>query len=223
MRPNAILNSSAPSSPQLGELALGDTRFRALLTAGEWRALSPEVRARFSKRIANGKTSLYAGEVVEAEFSLAGWLFAQAARLIGGPLPLHAETGVPAIVSVTEDVAAHGQVWTRMYASRRGFPQVINTSKRFRGSTGLQEYLGCGIGMALKVYVENGAIVFSSAGYFFEAFGRQWRLPTMVCPGRVTVTHAEIGPGRFSFTLLVEHPWLGVLIRQTVNFREIVQ
>ena len=221
MQMNATLKHSAPPSPQHSESALGDTRFRALLSAAEWQALSPEVRARFSKRIADGKTSLYAGEVVEAGFSLAGWLFAQAARMIGAPLPLRAETGVPAVVSVTEDVAAHGQVWTRIYASRRGFPQVINTSKRFRGYTGLEEYLGYGIGMALKVHVENGAIVFSSAGYFFEAFGRQWRLPAFLCPGRVTVTHAEAGPGRFSFTLAVEHPWLGVLIRQKATFRDI--
>ena len=223
MQTNAIPKNSAPSSsPYQSESTLGDTRFRALLSAAEWQALSPEVRARFSKRIANGKTSIYGGEVVEAEFNLAGRFFAQAARLIGAPLPLHAETGVPAIVSVTEDVAAHGQVWTRLYARRRGFPQVINTSKRFRGRTGLEEYLGCGIGMALRVHVENGAIVFSSAGYFFEAFGRQWRLPALFCPGDVTVTHAEAGPGRFSFTLLVEHPWFGVLIQQKANFREIV-
>jgi hypothetical protein len=222
MQTTAIRKSTPPPAQHEGS-ALGDTRFRALLSAAEWGALSPEVRARFSNRIANGKTSIYGGEIVEAEFSLGGWCFAQAARLIGAPLPLRAETGVPAVVSVTEDVAARGQVWTRLYASRRGFPQVINTSKRFSGPTGLEEYLGYGIGMALKVHVEDGAIVFSSAGYFFEACGRKWRLPSLICPGAVTVTHAEIGPNRFSFTLLVEHPFFGVLIRQKANFREIVQ
>jgi hypothetical protein len=36
----------------------------------------------------------------------------------------------------------------------------------------------------------------------------------------VTVSHAELGDGRFVFTLKVEHPWFGVLIDQVASFRE---
>jgi hypothetical protein len=124
-------------------------------------------------------------------------------------------------VTVTEDVAAGGQIWTRLYARAKGFPQAIHTSKRFRGATGLEEYLGCGFGMSLVVHVENGAIVFRSTGYSLEAFGRKWKWPAFLSPGALTVTHAEAGSGRFSFTLLVEHPWLGVLVRQRAVFREV--
>ena len=37
--------------------------------------------------------------------SRAGWWLAQAARLIGGPLPLSRDAHVPSVVTVTEDVA----------------------------------------------------------------------------------------------------------------------
>jgi hypothetical protein len=211
-----------PGDGKEPELLLGDTRFAALLTADEWNALSGEVRHRFSKRVANERSVIYAGEVVEARFSLWGWLLAQAARIIGAPLPLHADTGVPAVVSVTEDTRVRGQVWTRLYGRRRGFPQIIRSSKRFQGPTGLEEYLGYGVGMSLAVHVEEGAIVFRSVDYFIDIFGLRWTLPAFLRPGDLTITHAENGTSCFSFTLVLKHQWLGPLVRQRAIFREVV-
>jgi len=210
-----------PQDGRKPELSLGDTRFRALLTEAEWNALSPEVRRRFSKRVADEKSIIYTGEVVEARFSIFGRLLAQAARVIGAPLPLYSDTGVAAVVTVTEDARVRGQVWTRLYARRRGFPQVIHTSKRFQGPTGLEEYLGYGVGMSLAVTVENGAIVFRSVDYFFDLFGLRVKLPAFLKPGDLTIKHAESGPHQFSFTLDLIHKRLGLLIRQRALFHEV--
>jgi hypothetical protein len=199
---------------------LEDLRFRMLLPRADWEALPPPVRRRFSKRLGAGASVVYAGEVVRTRITRMGRLFAQAARLIGGPLPLFADTGVPAVVTVTEDRAGGGQVWTRMYARRGAFPQVIHSAKRFAGPTGLEEHVGCGIGMALRVAVEDGVLLFRSAGYFM-ALG-QWRiaLPRFATPGALTVTHAELGEGRFLFALDIVHPWFGHIIHQAAIFKE---
>ena len=125
-------------SNQSADATLADVRFRALLSADDWTQLPAATRKRFSKRLAGGDTAVYAGEVVEVGFSRIGWWLAQIARLIGGPLPVSADTGVPSIVTVTEDAATGGQIWTRIYARRNGFPQVIHSSKRFAGPTGLE-------------------------------------------------------------------------------------
>jgi uncharacterized protein DUF4166 len=202
------------------EVPLGDLRFRALLSEEEWSALALPIRRRFSKRLAEGKTAVYVGEVVETWMSRAGWLLAQAARLIDGPLPTTRAAHVPSIVSVTEDMVTGGQIWTRLYARRKGFPQVIHSSKRFAGPTGLEEHVGFGFAMSLKVTVEDGALVFRSTNYFCR-LGR-WRLtlPAWASPGDLTVVHREIGAGRFVFTLELHHPRLGLLIRQTAAFEE---
>jgi len=124
-------------------------------------------------------------------------------------------------VTVTEETATDGQIWTRLYARRNGFPQMVHSSKRFSGPTGLEEYVGRGVGMALNVHVEDDVLVFRSAGYFLQLFGRRIALPDWITPGALSVLHAELGDGRFSFTLQLVHPRFGLLIRQMAAFREV--
>src|SRR5437667_5363002 len=84
------------------EASFGDDRFRALLSERDWVALPPTIRRRFSRRLSDGKTVLYVGKVLESWTSTAGWWLAQAARLIGGPLPTSRENCGPSVVTVTE-------------------------------------------------------------------------------------------------------------------------
>jgi hypothetical protein len=200
---------------------LGDLRFRALVPPDEWASLPLQIRRRFSKRLAGGRTVVFIGEVVETRMSLAGHLLAQAARLIGSPFPTSTDSDVPSVVSVTEDFATGGQIWTRLYARRAGFPQVIHSSKRFRGPTGLEEHVGGGVGMTLTVHARAGALVFRSAGYFVDLLQCRLWLPGALTPGSLSVTHTECGDGRFTFTLDVVHPRFGLLIHQRALFREI--
>jgi len=216
--PNELRRVSPPQ-PRSDE-SLGDLRFRALLSNEDWAALPLPVRRRFSKRLAGGRTIVYAGAVLETRMSGPGWCLAQLARLFGGPLPTSREANVPAVVIVTEDMATGGQIWTRLYARRNGFPQIIHSSKRFAGSTGIEEYLGRGFGMALRIGVHDRALIFRSDSYFLKAFGKRVRLPAWLSPGIMTVIHTERGDGRFEFTLEVKHPRFGLLIRQSAVFRE---
>jgi hypothetical protein len=216
--PDELRHVSPPRPRSDG--SLGDLRFRALLSNEDWASLPLPVRRRFSKRLAGGRTIVYAGEVLETRMNGAGWCLAQLAWLIGGPLPTSRAANVPAVVIVTEDMATGGQIWTRLYARRDGFPQIIHSSKRFAGSTGIEEYLGRGFGMALRISVRDGALVFRSDRYFVNLFGRRVRLPAWLSPGTMTVTHKEQSDGVFEFTLEVDHPRFGVMIRQLAVFRE---
>lgn len=200
---------------------LGDLRFRALMPDEQWTSLPATIRRRFSRRLAGGETVTYAGEVLETWMSRRGWWLVQAARLIGGPLPVTRNVHVPSVVTVTEDATSGGQIWTRLYGRKDGFPQVVHSCKRFAGPTGLEEYVGHGVGMALVVYARERALIFRSMGFFLQLFGRRLRLPDWLSPGTIYVTHAELPDARFSFTLQVIHPRFGLLLRQMAMFREI--
>jgi uncharacterized protein DUF4166 len=218
---SARISTSQPPPPAHTKL-LDDRRFRALLPDEDWGRLPVATWRRFSKRVSDGDSVVYVGLVDEASFSKAGWWFAQAARLIGAPLPTGSDTGVPMIVTVTEDAKSGGQTWTRICARKDGFPQVIHSAKRFAGPTGLEEYVGCGVSMALRISVVDQALQFRSAGYGLRLGGLWLPLPEWLTPGDLTVTHLDLGEGAFRFTLEVSHPRYGALIRQSAVFREAV-
>jgi hypothetical protein len=203
-----------------GPAAVGDLRFRTLVGEAAWAELPEAVRRRFSKCLAPEETLIYRGRVVDTWLSRAGRVLSFLARAIGAPLPLTNGATGPALVVVTEDPRLGGQSWLRIYSRPGRFPQAINSTKRFRGATGLEEYVGCGIGMALRVTVEERVLIFRSAGYFLE-LGR-WRLPIprALHPGRMQIEHRDEGAGTFAFALQLTHPLLGMLVRQVAIFHD---
>lgn len=215
---SARLSSFSTAAPT--EILLDDNRFHRLLPDEAWGRLPVAIWRRFSKRVAGGKTLVYVGEVEEAFHSRAGWWVAQLARAIGGPLPTGTETRVPMIMTVTEDIAGNRQVWTRICARSSGFPQVIHSAKHFAGPTGLEEYVGFGISIALRLSVEEEGLVFRSAGYFLGLGRLRLALPEWLTPGDLTVSHIDLGGNAFRFSLEIVHPRWGVLVRQAAAFHE---
>jgi len=197
-----------------------DLRFRRLIGREAWDGLPHAVRHRFSKRLSGDAVALYRGRVVRTDFSPLGWLLAQALRIIGAPLPVSRDTDIPAVVSVSEDHRSGGQVWSRLYGRRNGFPQVIHSAKRFAGTTGLEEYVGHGIGMALKVEALADGLRFISDHYFLTIAGHRLRLPRWIEPGRTIVEHHDLGHGCFRFSLTLRHTLLGCLVEQHALFRD---
>lgn len=198
-----------------------DARFSALLSRRDWMHLPAAVRTRFSQHRAAGESVVYRGTVTRITFSRLGWLLAQAARLIGAPLPVDRDTqGQAATVVVTEALNGRGQIWTRLIAREGRFPQVINSAKRFFGPTGLEECIGRGVGIGLAITAENGSLIFRSTSYFIEAFGYRIPLPRWMQPGRLTIGHHDLRHRRFAFTLDLDHPLAGKLIHQTAIYTE---
>jgi Domain of unknown function (DUF4166) len=217
----AVPPAHAPSPGPGFEPEVGDFRFRGLMSEDHWWSLPAAVRRRFSRRLPHARSVVYGGEVLETFMTRRGWLLAHLTRLVGGPLPFARGGHVPSVVTVTEDRARGGQMWTRIYARGRSFPQVIHSLKRFAGPTGLEEYVGCGVGMSLTVYARDGALVFRSKAFFLQLFGRRFFLPAWLFPPTICVTHAELPDSKFSFTLQIIHPRHGLMLRQMAIFREL--
>ena len=220
-RDSTATDSTTWAAPRATARAV-ETRF-ARLTGESWMQLPAPIRRRFSRHLADGERTVYLGEVAATRMTRVGRLIAQLARVVGAPLPLEAGGRVPVTVIVTGSERLRGQVWTRVYDRASGFPQVIQSLKRFGGATGLEEIVARGVGMRLRLKGRDGALVFRSEGYFLEVFGRRFWLPGWLSPGTMTVIHTELGDGRFEFALDVSHRRFGTLIRQRAAFQEAAQ
>lgn len=202
--------------------SLGDLRFQRLLSHRDWCALPEAVRRRFAKRVGPGESVIYKGHVTLSRQNMAGRIFVQVLRVIGAPLPLDVgNEGESAIVTVTEDARGDGQVWTRQYGRASGFPQVIHSAKRFEGPTGLTEYVGWGIGMSLSLHVNDDTLLFENDRYFLQAFGRKVFLPQWLGAPDLVVGHADLGEGKFEFSLKLTHRLFGELLEQRAVFEDV--
>jgi hypothetical protein len=209
-------------TPPAGPGTLGDTRFRQLLSAEAWGLLPEAVRRRFSHRSQPGESFVYAGHILETRMTWIGLAISHLLRLIGAPLPLERDNrGAAAVVMVTERPDGCGQFWTREYVRAHGFPQVIHSTKRFSGATGIEETVGCGVTMSLRLRALPGALFFLSHRYFVRIGALRLPVPGHLLLGRIAVGHIDRGGGAFEFTLDVIHPLLGRIICQRALFYDL--
>lgn len=210
-----------PGQPRTPTEAVGDLRFRRLMPEAEWGDLPAPVRARFSHSTAPNESIVYSGEILETRLTAYGRGLANLLRLAGAPLPLEADNrGAAAVVVVTERPDGRGQFWTRQYARRSGFPQVIHSSKTFSGPTGLEETVGAGVTMSLRLAAAPARLLFVSQGYFLKLGRIRLPIPGALFVGRIIVGHVALAEGGFDFTLEVRHPVLGLIVYQRARFRD---
>ena len=218
----AVAESGEPAGTVAdGGAEIGDLRFRRLVGEAAWSTLPMAVRRRFSKRLGPNDALVYRGRVLSTRLSWAGRVLSLLARLIGAPLPLQNGATGPAAVIVSENASLGGQTWLRIYNRPGRFPQAIHSAKRFQGPTGLEEYVGCGIGMTLRVSVEDEALVFRSGDYFLEAGRLRLVLPRFLQPGRMCIVHRDRGDGSFDFELELRHRVFGLLVDQRAVFSDV--
>lgn len=199
-------------------IAPADDRFKTLLGADAWHRLPKRVKARFSKFLSPDSIVVYRGRVLTSKLNRAGQVLARLAWLIGSPLPLDNDATGPATVIVTLNRKTSAQNWTRAYPRRCGTLQTIASEKRFQGPTGLEEYVGYGVGMTLRVSENNQSLVFSSERFFFEAGPLRLWVPARLAPGQMTIIHRDRGAGLFEFELRLEHPVFGLMLHQLAEF-----
>lgn len=214
MHTHALVDGNRKKAP--AKLPSPDDTYRKLLGPFQWRRLKPEVRARFSQKPAPADEIRYVGNM-QVRQSFFGALFAQACRLIGTPVAPY--TGDNALVDVALRLdQAGGVVWRRYYRFSRRREALVSSTKRVNDSGILEEHVGCGFSMQLKVFEQDGNLHFLSQAYHWRVGEVKIRLPMLLTPGATHVIHEQVSGERFRFILRVTHPLLGETFYQEGEF-----
>lgn len=191
--------------------------FQHLLGRAAWSRLPAAVRHRFGPH-AEGVSTVYQGRMV-VEASGFGRLIAQLCRLIGTPLAPWTGPDVPTSVDVHLDHRG-GLVWARTYSFTGHAPILVSSTKLMDVDGSLLEVVRGGLGMALTVTEEDGALHFRSRYYFAGLGPLRLRIPDILTPGRAHVVHRDRGGGTFLFSMDFHHPWLGRTLFQEGLFHD---
>ena len=191
--------------------------FRKLLGETAWAELPQAVQRRF-ELAAHHLTRTWNG-AMDVQASPFGLVLAQLCRLVGTPLAPFAGAAVPVGVTVRPGPGG-ALIWDRLYRFAGRPPVLVSSSKVMAPSGELMEVVHGGLGMALDLSCEGGELHFRSRRYFLQMAGVRLPIPLLLTPGAAHVLHAELGGGRFAFTLSFVHPWFGRLFFQTGHFSD---
>jgi len=194
--------------------------FAALVGPAGWERLAPAIRRRFTDAPAAGRPIRYQGVMSRVDCSSAGWLLAQACRLIGTPFAPHRGQDVPVTITLRKEPADGAILWQRDYHYPGRAPIRVRSVKRGTGADGLLECVGAGFAMCLDVSEAGGALHFRCDRYVWRLGRWSVRLPALLSPGVAHVVHEDLGEGRFRFAMTIRHPLLGRLFFQEGVFRE---
>jgi hypothetical protein len=209
-----------PAPRHRSTTAAPELDFARILGPAAWRRLAPSVRERFSAKPKPGKPIRYHGTMHAVGCSRAGWLIAQACRLIGTPFALHRGTDIPCTITLRAAQSGAAIVWEREYRYPDHPTALVRSEKRSAADGTLTESVGAGFAMKLALSEADGALHFRSLGYVWQIGAWRLPLPGFLSPGAAHVVHQDLGAGRFRFVMTIHHTLLGTLFHQDGVFQE---
>lgn len=201
--------------PSEGEL------FKKIMGA-EWQRLHPDIRRRFDKNPLPGKPLYYTGVLTELRCSRIGRLLGLITMpLIKGALIPFNDADFPVDIQVYSKPDCPSIFKQRIYRLNGRRP-IQFTSWMEEGKAGeVLEFVGAGLGMKLRLQVDDGNLHFTSGGYFWQ-IGR-WRvpLPGLLTPGKTFLWHRNDNPQQFNIRIEIRHVLFGITFVQAGVFHEV--
>lgn len=195
--------------------------FRRIL-GDEWLKLHPDIQERFAKNPELGKPLHYHGELSELSCSRFGkFLGFMTMPLIKGALIPFNDQNFPVDIEVYSKKDCPFIFKQRIYRLNGRKPIQFTSYMRESEKGEVLEYVGKGLGMKLKLHVQDGNLHFTSDGYFWDVFGLRIALPGVLTPGKTFLCHRNDNPSQFNIRIEIKHCLLGRTFAQVGVFHDL--
>ena len=188
--------------------------FKSQLGAS-WKNVHPDIQERFDADPVPEQPIYFDGLMTKLDCSGLGMLLAHiSSYFTTGALCPHRGTNVSAEFEVYKITGSDDIYKIRRYCFSSGKTYIFRSRMHATTEGELLEFVGGGFGMLVRVQEKEGALFFTEGGYFIG--GNRWRLrlPALLSPGKVALTHANLDRNRFRISIRITHPLFGLLYDQ---------
>ncbi|MBO6504130.1 MAG: DUF4166 domain-containing protein [Kordiimonadaceae bacterium] len=209
---------SKNAQPPVMPVAAADFRDHV---AGGWNAVHPAIRLRMDRLLTSQTSTVFEGQGC-VHRNWFGWLFAQAARLLGAPLVWRQGNNVKTTVTVAPTPSGN-RCWHRLFDFEDGFQQLVQTSKVVDPKLGFLDAVGTDgekmLATQMTVWAQGDSLFFESSEYWLRLGRFKLKVPPLLTPGKLHAEHRDEGNGWFRYVLKFTHPLWGQTFYQDGRFR----
>ena len=188
-----------------------------IVLAENWEALGSVIKRHYFLRPFSADYICVSGEMEEIYHSPIAKLLMPFGLLFGAVVPYRGRD-VPVDVHYNSSLDNSNIYWDRVFRFSDQHHFHFKSHMEHIRDNEVIVFVRFGVGMKLRVTVEDGAIVFRDNGYIWRMFGKCIRIPVGLLFGKAYVEERPIDEDRFSMKMILQHSVFGVMFRYNGQF-----
>ena len=174
-----------------------------------WDELDPVIRRHYDITPGREQQVVMTGTMTRIDHSWIAKLFLLPGRVFGALIPYRG-TDIPATVeNRTREDDTRGMSWYRRFQFPRHPETVFQSYMVYAEADEIIEYVRFGLGIRMKLSVEQGSLIYSSTGYQWDIGRWSLRFPTWLILGAGRIRETGLSDTGFEMDFEMRHPLFG--------------
>ncbi|MFA7386661.1 MAG: DUF4166 domain-containing protein [Thiohalobacteraceae bacterium] len=174
-----------------------------------WYELHPIIRRQHNLMPCTKTEVVMNGVMYEVFHSRIAKLFVLPGRWLFGALVQYRGTDVPTQVRNWTVVENESIYWHRVFHFHEKQPVVFASRMAYLEGDEVIEYVRFGLGMRMRLAVDNGCLIYESTGYQWDLGVLSLRFPTWLILGRSAIRQTGLSDTEFEMDFRMQHPLFG--------------
>ncbi len=191
---------------------MNDTSQQPIVKAAlgeDWDLLPEVLRKNFQLTPGEDCKVTLIGTMYEVRHTVLAKLFVYAGQVCGALVPWQGDN-VPIRIEISTRADDPRFMYWRRIHRFPGRPEFVFSSRmEYLEGNELIERVRFGIGMRMKVSLDNGNLKFTAACYQWDVLGMSIRIPNWLLLGCGTILEREVSQDQFEMFFEIRHPWMG--------------
>jgi Domain of unknown function (DUF4166) len=131
-------------------------------------------------------------------------------RLMGGLIDLKGDNMDARVEKWVKADSPKTLFWKRTLQAPNGKNTVFASRMEYQQDNELIEFVGFGLGLCLKLTVENNRLVYRSNGHLWQIGKLRIPIPDLLFLGHAAITETAVSEQEFDLDFKIEHPLFGL-------------